>query len=65
MPPHARGLARECEAAGGIELLSAWFAGKAHRTHRHDTYAIGVTDAGMQVFDYRGASTAKRRGGTA
>ena len=39
----------------GVELFSAWFAGAAYQRHRHDTYAIGVTDAGVQVFDYRGA----------
>ena len=50
------------KAAGGIELFSAWFAGEAYRTHRHDTYAIGVTDAGVQVFDYRGAVHASRPG---
>jgi AraC-like DNA-binding protein len=41
---------------GGIELLSAWFAGRAYTRHRHDTYAICVTDVGVQVFDYRGAT---------
>ena len=41
--------------AGGVELFSAWFAGAAYQKHRHDTYAIGVTDSGVQVFDYRGA----------
>ena len=41
--------------AEGVELLSAWFAGPAYRKHRHATYAIGVTDCGVQVFDYRGA----------
>ena len=39
----------------GVELLSAWFAGEAYQKHRHDTYAIGVTDSGIQVFDYRGS----------
>jgi AraC-like DNA-binding protein len=41
---------------GGVELLRAWFGGKAYEKHRHDTYAIGVTDSGVQVFDYRGAA---------
>jgi AraC-like DNA-binding protein len=61
------GLERSCEgrAAGwlasakpvdGVEVLSAWFSGEAYRKHRHDTYAIGVTDSGVQVFDYRGAA---------
>lgn len=39
---------------GGVELLRAWFHGRAFARHRHDTYAIGVTEAGLQVFDYRG-----------
>jgi AraC-like DNA-binding protein len=29
--------------------------GRAFSRHRHDTYAIGVTDLGVQAFDYRGA----------
>ena len=46
----------------GVELFSAWFAGEAYRKHRHDTYAIGVTDAGVQVFDYRGSVHASMPG---
>ena len=38
-----------------MELFRAWFAGPAYAKHRHDTYAIGLTDRGVQVFDYRGA----------
>src|SRR5262245_43204414 len=38
----------------GVELLQAWFAGRGYDRHRHDTYAIGLTDIGVQVFDYRG-----------
>jgi AraC-like DNA-binding protein len=38
----------------GVELLQAWFGGPAFARHRHDTYAIGVTDVGVQRFDYRG-----------
>src|ERR671923_1220208 len=60
------GLERSCQGtiagwlgsskpAEGVELLSAWFAGAAYQKHRHATYAIGVTDVGVQVFDYRGA----------
>jgi AraC-like DNA-binding protein len=44
------------EPGGGITLLRAWFGGVAYARHRHDTYAIGVTDSGVQVFDYRGAT---------
>jgi len=39
---------------GGIERFRAWFAGEAYHKHRHDTYAIGLTDRGIQAFDYRG-----------
>ena len=61
------GLERSCKrpAAGwiastrpvdGVELFRAGFAGKAYQKHRHDTYAIGLTDWGVQIFDYRGAA---------
>jgi AraC-like DNA-binding protein len=67
------GLERSCQrtAAGwlvssgptaGVELFSAWFAGEAYQKHRHDTYAIGVTDSGVQVFDYRGSVQASTPG---
>jgi AraC-like DNA-binding protein len=60
------GLERSCREPGrewitsagpvdGVELFRAWFAGRAYRKHRHDTYAVSVTEAGVQVFDYRGA----------
>jgi AraC-like DNA-binding protein len=39
----------------GIERVEAFFAAAAFRPHRHDTYAIGVTTAGVQSFRYRGA----------
>jgi AraC-like DNA-binding protein len=57
------GLERSCGAGdwvrsrgpiGGVELLRAWFSGPAYARHRHDTYAIGVTEVGVQTFDYRG-----------
>jgi AraC-like DNA-binding protein len=38
----------------GIERLEARFRGRAFSPHRHDTYAIGVTLAGVQTFRYRG-----------
>src|SRR5262252_5103305 len=38
----------------GVELMRAWFGGRAYERHRHDTYAISVTEAGVQTFDYRG-----------
>jgi AraC-like DNA-binding protein len=39
----------------GVERIEAFFAGHAYDPHRHDTYAIGITLAGIQSFDYRGA----------
>jgi AraC-like DNA-binding protein len=76
MSQHTRsageGLERSCQAdagwitsaksAGGVELFRAWFAGAPYATHRHDTYAIGLTDSGVQVFDYRGARRASTPG---
>jgi AraC-like DNA-binding protein len=47
---------------GGVELLRAWFGGRAFAPHRHDTYAIGVTEAGLQMFDYRGRAERSRPG---
>jgi AraC-like DNA-binding protein len=44
------------EHAAGVEVLEAWFQGPGYHPHRHDTYAIGVTERGVQVFDYRGAT---------
>lgn len=41
-------------AAPGIETMSAAFAREAFSAHRHDTYGIGVTTHGAQVFHYRG-----------
>ncbi len=41
--------------ADGIERVEAFFGGPAFEPHRHDTYAIGRTTAGVQSFRYRGA----------
>lgn len=38
----------------GCERIEAFFAGQAYEPHRHDTYAIGRTLAGVQQFGYRG-----------
>lgn len=40
--------------AEGIERLEAHFLGQAFSLHRHDTYAVGITLAGVQTFRYRG-----------
>ena len=68
-----KGLERSCDRQGsdwiastqvadGVELLRAWFGGRGFETHRHDTYAIGITDAGVQAFDYRGGAKASTPG---
>ncbi|MGF6966775.1 AraC-like DNA-binding protein [Paraburkholderia sp. WC7.3g] len=41
------------ESIGGVERIEAFFHGNAYSLHRHDTYAIGVTLAGVQCFHYR------------
>ena len=50
------GWLRSRELSDGVQLLQAWFAGHGFDKHRHDTYAIGLTDVGVQTFDYRGVT---------
>ncbi|THT98269.1 AraC family transcriptional regulator [Lampropedia puyangensis] len=38
---------------GKIERIEAYFSGHGYTPHRHDTYAIGLTLAGVQSFQYR------------
>jgi AraC-like DNA-binding protein len=60
---HGAGLERLCDhgewvdAKGpvdGVELFSARLRGRPFSRHRHDVYAIGVTEEGVQAFGYRG-----------
>lgn len=53
---------RNVASAPGLELFEAWFEGHAYDKHRHDTYAIGLTDLGVQAFDYRGAAQVSTAG---
>ncbi|MBV9355181.1 MAG: AraC family transcriptional regulator [Chloroflexi bacterium] len=46
----------------GVELLRAWFTGPAYARHRHDTYGIGITELGVQSFEYRGQVEHSRAG---
>src|SRR5437899_796361 len=39
----------------GIERAEVYLSTCAFEPHRHDTYAIGITTAGVQTFSYRGA----------
>ena len=41
-------------AAPGIERARVHLRDLAYAPHRHDTYAIGITVTGVQVFTYRG-----------
>lgn len=50
--------------AGRMERIEAFFAGHGYEPHRHDTYAIGRTLAGVQSFHYRGAQRHSLPGGT-
>ncbi|MEU8343399.1 AraC family transcriptional regulator [Spirillospora sp. NPDC048832] len=46
------------EASGpldGVELFRAGLRGYPYGRHRHDVYAVGVTESGAQAFHYRGA----------
>jgi AraC-like DNA-binding protein len=38
----------------GVELFRARLRGRPFSRHRHDVYAVGVTEAGIQAFEYRG-----------
>jgi AraC-like DNA-binding protein len=48
----------------GIQRLRAGFFGHAYDLHRHETYAIGVTERGIQAFRYRGVECASTAGRT-
>jgi AraC-like DNA-binding protein len=45
---------RSRSLATGVELGQARITERGFDPHRHDTYAIGITDFGAQVFGYRG-----------
>ncbi len=44
---------RQAHEPGRLERLEAYFAGYGFAPHRHDTYAIGCTLAGVHRFNYR------------
>jgi AraC-like DNA-binding protein len=69
MPETLRGvdldrLERSCSAAAdsirfapgapGLERAEVYLSSYAFEPHRHDTYTIGITTAGVQTFRYRG-----------
>lgn len=46
----------------GLERIHAHFFGDFFSTHRHDTYALGLTLHGVQSFHYRGSKRASLPG---
>src|SRR6266700_6375273 len=42
-------------SAQGVERAEVYLSACAFEPHRHDTYAIGITTAGVQIFRYRGS----------
>jgi len=46
----------------GIELLHAHYIHHNYERHAHDSYALGVTETGVQSFTYRGAYHASGAG---
>jgi AraC-like DNA-binding protein len=42
-------------SAPGLERAEVYLTACAFEPHRHDTYTIGITTAGVQTFRYRGA----------
>ena len=52
------------EPCRGLQRLRARFCGHAFDPHRHETYALGLTECGVQAFRYRGAACASTAGRT-
>lgn len=50
----ARCLAFDLE--GKIDVLHATHSGRAFSPHSHEEYAVGLIDAGVEQFEYRGAT---------
>lgn len=52
--PSSKDWVRHSHPSSKMERLEAFFSGHGFDPHRHDTYAIGRTLAGVQSFRYRG-----------
>jgi len=46
----------------GVATATRWLFRSCHDRHRHETYAVGVTETGLQCFHYRGAAWASTTG---
>ncbi|MEM5385197.1 AraC family transcriptional regulator [Paraburkholderia phymatum] len=55
---------RRAPTQGGVERIEAFFQHNGYALHRHDTYAIGRTLAGVQSFHYRRGVCNSLPGGT-
>ncbi|WP_273820465.1 AraC family transcriptional regulator [Pseudomonas asplenii] len=53
-PPVSDWVVRNAQP-GRVERIEAWFGGHGYDPHRHDTYSIGRTLAGVQSFHYKGS----------
>ncbi|MEI5997811.1 AraC family transcriptional regulator [Paraburkholderia bengalensis] len=62
--PRTRDWIRRAPAQGGVERIEAFFQHNGYALHRHDTYAIGRTLAGVQSFHYRHSVRNSLPGGT-
>lgn len=60
----ARTGVRLAQSPSRTERIEAFFGGHGYEPHRHDTYAIGQTIAGVQSFHYRGGLQHSLPGGT-
>ncbi|WP_312936095.1 AraC family transcriptional regulator [Pseudomonas sp.] len=54
-PPARSDWVLRADTPGRIERIEAWFGGHGYDPHRHDTYSIGRTLAGVQSFHYTGS----------
>jgi len=63
-PAVQRDWIRRAPAQSGVERIEAYFQHNAYALHRHDTYAIGRTLAGVQRFHYRQNVCTSLPGGT-
>lgn len=57
-----RDMIRISPSEDGVDRIEARFNGNGFAPHRHDTYAIGLTLAGVQTFSYRGEQRASLPG---
>jgi len=55
---------RRAAPSSRVERIEAYFGGHGYDMHRHDTYAIGRTLAGVQSFHYRRGMRHSLPGGT-